>query len=93
MNAEIRTYLERAKSYYNRMNADFTREMKLSLESADCIYNLRRIKIAVAYRKSDQNMTQEDNEAIQEIRHLCETAEVIWSELHEKQTLGQKTKP
>ncbi len=92
MRDDIKTFLERAKSYYHRMNAEYTRDMKLSLAVADCIYNLRRIKISVAYRKTDQDLSGEDKDAIREIRSLCETAEVIWAELHDHSDTEDKLK-
>ncbi len=90
MKNDIKTFLERARNHYNRMQLDIKKNMKVSLETADCIYNLRRIKISVAYRRTDQNFTEEEKKMIEEIRQLCFDAEELWRELNNKKISQSK---
>ena len=92
MNTELKQYLETAQGFHRRIEAHFTQKGVLSLEMADNVYNLRRIKIAVAYRSNVHGIPIEDKKAIEEICQLYADAEAMLRKVHSKKGAPEKVR-
>ncbi len=81
MDDQIQTMLERARRNLKMLQAELNNTQSLSLRSVESIYNLRKIRISVAYRR---DLDPEEQEMVEEICRLSQDGEEIWEELEQR---------
>lgn len=84
MNKHIQDYYDKAQSNYQRLQNEVKREGKLTVPLTEYVYNLQRIKIAVAYRLAKEELSNDEKEAIQEICGMYDSAINLKEELTNK---------
>lgn len=88
MSTPIHVYFEKAQRYYQRVQANLERKNAITLDLAECIDNLRLIRISVAYRYNLENLGAEEKRCIDQICAICDEAERTWKALRENRVSG-----